>query len=345
MFKRSVTITLLFAFALMLIAPGCTGQKAAKDALSLAVSKIVEADSYVLESQIEVLSVELDLETAEKEVEEAEPTGSSELSAWSILLPWLKDADIRVRQIYHKEPAQAEALLEIKLQGKMAITVTIPLIITPDKLYVQLPSTPLLPMPEELAGQFITLDFKELAQQSGQAATELPQVSAGEVQNLGSIFMAALLAGYDGDTYFKYVGVEQAALPEEVPAKQVVQFAVSNNEAKQAREVLKGQVLPEVRSIWEQKGYPFMPEALADALVINTVTVHTAIDEQNYPVYTSGEMDLTLDAPNAQESARIVLRLTRQYSQINEQPPFEIGIPTNPISTKQWQEAMHSFGY
>lgn len=344
MFKRSVIITLLFAFALVLIVPGCTGQKAPKDTLSLAVSKMLEADSYVVESRIEILSMELGSEIAE----EAEISESPESSAMSALLPWLKDADIHIRQVYHKEPAQSEAVLEIKLQGKVATTVTLPLVITPDKLYVQLPGTPLLPMPEELVGQFVVLDFKELAQQSDQAATGLPEVNGEEVQQLGSSFIKALLAGYDGDTYFKYVEVEQATLPEEVPAKQVVQFAVSNDQVQQAREVLKGQVLPEVRSSWQQQGYSFLPENLAEGMVIHQLTAQTVIDEQNYPVYTTMDADLTLDIPsisNAQESARITLRMTRQYSEINEQPAFVTGIPTNTIGTAEWEEAMRSFGY
>lgn len=341
MFKRSVIITLLFAFALVLIVPGCTGQKAPKDTLSLAVSKMLEADSYVVESRIEILSMELGSETAE----EAEISESPESSAMSALLPWLKDADIHIRQVYHKEPAQSEAVLEIKLQGKVATTVTLPLVITPDKLYVQLPSTPLLPMPEELVGQFVVLDFKELAQRSDQAATGLPEVNGEEVQQLGSSFITALLAGYDGDTYFRYVEVEQATLPEEVPAKQVVQFAVSNDQVQQAREVLKGQVLPEVQSNWKQQGYPFFPNHLADGMAIHQLTIHTAIDEQNYPVYTTMDVDLTLDIPSAQESARMTLRVTRQYSEINEQPVFETDIPTNTMGTAEWLEAMRSFGY
>lgn len=354
MFKRSVMIILLFSFALMLIVPGCTGQKAAKDTLSLAVNKMAEADSYVMESRIEILSLELNSEPAEekaeeaketKETEEVEFSGLSELSGWSTLLPWLEHADIRVRQIYHKEPAQAEALIEIKLQSKMAVTVTIPLVITPDKLYVQLPNTPLLPMPEELVGQFVVLDLKELAQSSGQPADKLPQASAEEVRNFGVAFMTSLLAGYDGDTYFQYVEAEQAELPEEVSAKQVVQFVVTHDQARQAGEIFKGQVLPEVRNIWQQKGYPFIPETLADAWVMNTATVRTVIDELNYPVYTRGEADLTLDIQGVQEGAQVVLRMTRQYSEIDEQPPFEIGIPTKTISVMEWQEAMRSFGY
>lgn len=344
MFKRSVMITLLFMSALVLIVSGCTGQKAPKDTLSLAVSKMLEADSYVVESRIQVLGMELGSETADEEGI-SEP---SESSAMSALLPWLKNADIHIRQVYHKEPTQSEAVLEIKLQGKMATTVTLPLVITPGKLYVQLPNTPLVPMPEELVGQFVVLDFKELTQQSGQAVTGLPKVSGGEVQQLGATFMTSLLAGFDGDTYFKYAEVEQAALPEGVLAKQVVQFAVSNDLVQQAREVLKGQVLPEVRSSWEQQGYSFLPENLAEGMVIHQLTAQTVIDEQNYPVYTTMDADLTLDIPstsNAQESARITLRMTRQYSEINEQPAFVTGIPTNTIGTAEWEEAMRSFGY
>ncbi|MDU2240812.1 MAG: hypothetical protein E7E23_09520 [Paenibacillus sp.] len=358
MSKKLLTSCLLVMLSVVLVMSGCSSKKEPKEALSSAAVKALEMNSYVLENQIKILDFS---------VEGAAEAESPEVGA---VLSMLKNAEINIKQIYQKDPMQTEATLEVKLTGDMTTTITIPLVITPEKLYVKVPSIPFLPMPESVTGKFLVLDMKELAEQSGEEFN--PDLFNPEKsQKLGTELMGALFAEYESGAYFTNIDPKEASLPEGFKAKQVVQFAITNENVKEAVTILVNQALPKMLDILAKEEYRSMlqltPEEIDQAkkelqegnqdelgkaldemknnLQINKFTVDTAIDENNYPAYYNVQADVAVNDPETQENIKVAVQMTSRFTQINEKPAFEIGIPTDTLTLEQLQEEMGQYGY
>lgn len=358
MSKKLWTSCLLVMLSVVLVLSGCSSKKEPKEALSSAAVKALEMNSYVLENQIKILDFS---------VEGTEEMESPEVGA---VLSMFKNAEINIKQIYQKDPIQTEATLEVKLTGDMTTTITIPLVITPEKLYVKIPSIPFLPMPESVTGKFLELDLKELAEQAGEEFNP-DMLNPEKSQKLGTELMGALFAEYESGAYFSNIDPKEAALPEGFKAKQVVQFAITNENVKEAVTILVNQALPKMLDILSKEEYRSMlqltPEELKQAkkelqegnqdelgkaldemknnLQINKFTVDTAIDENNYPAYYNVQADVAVNDPDTQTNVKVAVQMTSRFTQINEKPAFEIGIPTDTLTLEQLQEEMGQYGY
>ncbi|GJM83690.1 hypothetical protein HMSSN139_61860 [Paenibacillus sp. HMSSN-139] len=358
MSKKVLTSCLLVMLSVVLVLSGCSSKKEPKEALSSAAVKALEMNSYVLENQIKILDFS---------VEGAAEAESPEVGA---VLSMLKNAEINIKQIFQKDPMQTEATLEVKLTGDMTTTIAVPLVITPEKLYVKVPSIPFLPMPESVTGKFLVLDMKELAEQSGEEFN--PDLFNPEKsQKLGTELMGALFAEYESGAYFTNIDPKEASLPEGFKAKQVVQFAITNENVKEAVTILVNQALPKMLDILAKEEYRSMLQLTSEEidqakkelqegnqdelgkaldemknnLQINKFTVDTAIDENNYPAYYNVQADVAVNDPETQENIKVAVQMTSRFTQINEKPAFEIGIPTDTLTLEQLQEEMGQYGY
>lgn len=358
MSRKWFTSMMLVMLSVVLVLSGCSSKKEPKEALSSAAVKALEMDSYVVENQIKILDFS---------VEGTEDTESAQVGA---VLSMLKNAEINIKQIYQKEPMQTEATLEVKLTGDMTTTITIPLVMTSEKLYVKIPSIPFLPMPESVTGKFLVLDLKELAEQAGEEFN--PDLFNPEkTQKLSTELMGALFAEYESGAYFSNIDPKEASLPEGFKAKQVVQFAITNDNVKEAVTILVNQALPKMLDILAKEEYRSMlqltPEEIEQAkqelqegnqdelgealdemknhLQINKFTMDTAIDENNYPAYYNVQVDVAVNDPDTQTNVKAAVQMTSHFTQINEKPVFEIGIPSDTLTLEQLQEEMGQFGY
>ena len=256
MSRKWFTSMMLVMLSVVLVLSGCSSKKEPKEALSSAAMKALEMDSYVVENQIKILDFS---------VEGTEEAESAEVGA---VFSMLKNAEINIKQIYQKEPMQTEATLEVKLTGDMTTTITIPLVMTAEKLYVKIPSIPFLPLPESVTGKFLVLDLKELAEQAGEEFN--PDLFNPEKsQKLSMELMGALFAEYESGAYFSNIDPKEASLPEGLKAKQVVQFAITNDNVKEAVTILVNQALPKMLDILAKEEYRSMlqltPEEIEQA--------------------------------------------------------------------------------
>lgn len=357
MSKKVLTSCLLVVLFVVLVLSGCSSKKAPKEALSSAAVKALEMNSYMLENQIKILDFSVE-------------AGEAESPQMGAVLSILKNAEINIKQVYQKDPMQTEATLEVKLTGDMTTTITIPLVMTPEKLFVKIPSIPFLPMPESVIGKFLTLDMKELAEQSG-GEFNPDLFNSDKNQKLSMELMGALFAEYDSEAYFQNVDPQEASLPEDFKAKQVVRFAITNENVKEAVTILINQALPKMLDILAKEEYRSMhqltPEEIEQTkkelqegnqdelgkaldemknhLQINRFTVDTAIDKNNYPAYYNVQADVAVNDPETQENIKVAVQVTSRFTQINEKPVFEIGIPTDTLTLEQLQEEMGQFGY
>lgn len=153
----------LSAAALLLTAavilPGCAKKEAPKEALSAAANKVAAMTSYEMKTKLTVNDLTID-------------TGTSEADATTgQILSMLKNAELTVDGVYQAEPMQTELTMVLNLKGDMAMSFTVPMVMTAEKLYVKVPSIPFLPLPETIVGKFVEVDLKELAEQEGLNST------------------------------------------------------------------------------------------------------------------------------------------------------------------------------
>lgn len=335
----------LSAAALLLTAavilPGCAKQEAPKEALTAAAAKVTAMTSYEMKSKLTVNDLTIDASAGETDA----TTGQ--------ILSMLKNAELTVDGVYQAEPMQTELTMVLNLKGDMAMSFTIPMVMTAEKLYVKVPSIPFLPLPETIVGKFVEVDLKELAEQEG-AEFNPAALDTQKVQQLSNEVVSTLLAEYDEEKYFNEIKPKEAGLPEGVEAKQVVQFQVTNDNIKEALTILVNNALPKIIDVLGKEEYKDLlqidaadltkakeelqsgearaefDKGLADLgnyLTINQFHLNTAINKDNFPVYQDMLMDIKVNDPESGENVAMSLTASSQYSKINEEQTFQIGIP------------------
>lgn len=324
-----------------LILPGCAKKEDPKEALSSAANKAIAMTSYEMKSKLTVNDLTID-------------TGTNEADATTgQILSMLKNADLTIDGVYQSEPMQTELTTVLNLKGDMAMSFTIPMVMTAEKLYVKVPSIPFLPLPETIVGKFVEVDLKALAEQEG-AEFNPSAMDTQKVQKLSNEVLSTLLAEYDEEKYFNEIKPKEAGLPEGVEAKQVVQFQVTNDNVKEALTILVNNALPKIIDILGKEEYKDLLQIdaadlakakeelqssearaefdkdLADLnnyLTINQFHLNTAINKDDFPVYQDMLMDIKVNNPEQGETVAMSITASNQYSKINEGQTFQYGIP------------------
>lgn len=342
--KKRMTLGLLVMLMILTVAlVGCTKKAEPKEAVKAATTNAAKMTSYAIATKLKVN--ELSFTTAD---------GKATTDAQSAqIASLLKNAEFNVTGVYQGDPMQTELNMELKLSGDMAMTFTVPMVMTQEVLYVKIPQIPMLALPDTLVGKFLKLDLKELAAQQGQ---EYKPLSPATTQQLTQDLSNAILDKYDQAKYFKDVDTKDAALPEGVDAKQVVQFAVTNDNAKEAVTIFVKQALPavldvlskeeyrnalnikqtdidemkkELQSEDSQNSFSKSVNELDKYLTLNQFHINTAINKDDFPVYQQMVMDAVFSDPDTKQNVKLSLDGSSQYSKINEKQTFAIGIPAD----------------
>lgn len=360
MLGRNFKTAFILLFTLALVLTGCASKKDPKEALSSAAVQALSMESYVMSNQIKVVDLSYTSEDS------SSPTAAQVGAVFSIL----KDAEININGIYQQDPMQSEITLEVKLTGDMSTTIKVPMVVTQDKLYIKIPSIPFLALPDTVVGKFLVMDMQEMIEQSGQEFS--PEMfDPNKSKKLTGEISSAVFAEYDEATYFKNIDPKDAELPEDISAKQVVQFSVTNDNIKPALEILIHKVAPKLLDIIEKEEYRSLtgvtPEQIEEMrtelqegdqsetgaaldemlkdLSVHELTLNTAIDKKDYPVYQDANIDLELNDPSTKDKVRLALQFNSSFSKINEKQTFEIGIPTDTITMEQFEQEMGGLGY
>lgn len=348
----------LFALMLsiVLILAGCGSKQEPKEAVQTAATKAAEMTSYAMTSKVKIDN--LSFSSAENSEDMA------------MFMSMLKDAELTVDGVFQNDPMQAEFTLGIAIKGDMEMTYNIPMVMTTEKVFVKVPNIPMLPMPEALIDKYIELDMKKLAEEEGVAWTP-GSMDVAKSQALTNEISEAVLAEYDQDTYFKNLEADAVTLPEDVEAKQIVQFAITNDNVKEAITILVNNALPKVLDIIAKDEYKEMLqltdediagakesltatdqsqmaadlEELKNYLTINTFNVNTAINKDHIPVYQEAIVDIVINDPETEEVINLALTGTNHYSKINETPEFVIGIPAGDdvVTMEEFEEILNEY--
>ncbi|MNZ32788.1 hypothetical protein D3C78_501250 [compost metagenome] len=358
MFRKLYMPVFVLLMSVVLVLSGCNTKKEPKEALSSAAVNAMKMESYTVSNQIKILNLTVD----EAASEENPQVGA--------VLSMLKDAEINVNQVYQKDPMQTEATLEVKLAGDMAMTITIPFVVTTEKVYFKIPSIPFLPMPESIVGKFLEIDLKELAEENGEEF-DPEMFNTEKTQKLSAELSAAILEEYDSAKYFKSVEAKDVKLPEGFKEKQIVQFYITNDNVKEAITIFINNALPKALDIINKEEYRSMLQLtsediedlkkdlkegdqaelgkaldeLKNYLTINQFTVNSAIDSKNYPSYSEVNADVEVNDPESDVNVKLAFQVTSTFSKINEKPEFVIGIPTDTITMDELENEMGTLGY
>lgn len=352
-FKRMFPMMALL-LALTVIVAGC-GVAAPKEALEKAYQASMEMNTASFEGELS-----LDFTPPASLLDDPNVMMTAE---------FLKNAEFKVRGTHQLDPFQAEMFLDINLKGDLAMQLSIPMVMTEDKMWVKVPNIPMFPLPQEIVGKFVELDFKELSELSGGELPEDYNPFDMELQTQFSTeLFAAFMKHFEEETYFSNVKAEDVTLPESVNAEQIVKFEVTNEQAQEGATIIIEQVVPEILTIMADPKYNSIMngqaemeqlkadfeankqeildqiETLDEVLTINEFNMITAIDKNNYMPYS--ELNLNLDITQEGETATFGLKASGITTNINEEPTWEIGIPQgDDIITMQEIEEMFFMGF
>ncbi|WP_339322890.1 DUF6612 family protein [Paenibacillus sp. FSL W8-0194] len=359
--KKFAVLMLTLIMSLTLVLAGCsTSKQDPKDAMKSATGNAMKMTSYEMKSKVVIK----DLQVSTKETADNE--------AASQVMSMLKNAELTIDGVYQNDPMQTEMTMGINLKGDMSMSFSIPMVMTKEKLYVKIPSIPMLPLPEDVVNKYLVLDMKELAEQGGTTFNP-DSLDQKKAQQLSNEVLNTLFEEYDGKKYFKDINTKDANLPEGVEAKQVVQFSVTDENVKEAAEIFVNKALPKILDIIAKDEYREMvgvtkeeiEEAKKDLtsankdevskglnelknyLKINQFNINTAIDKKDFPSYQNAAINVEMNDPETKENMKLSMELTNQYSKINDKQTFKIGIPKEGdiITMEQLQEKMGGAAY
>ncbi|AOZ92775.1 hypothetical protein [Paenibacillus crassostreae] len=333
-----MVLTLLLTMTVVLA--GCSSKQEPKEALKAATANAATMTSYELKSKLVIEELQV---TAPDLVDDA---------SVGMVMSMLKNAELTVDGFYQADPMQTELTLGLNLKGDMAMSFNIPIIMTPEKMYVKIPSIPMMPLPETVIGKYLELDLKELAEQEG-AEFNLNTLDTEKTQKLSSEISEVLFNEYDEASYFKDIAVKDANLPEGVEAKQVVQFYLTNDNIAEAITILVEKALPSMINIIDTDEYRELLgvkaediqvirdelsaldkaefnqglEEMKSMLTINNFNMNTAIDKKDFTTYQDMALDFAVNDPETNQEMKLALKGYSQFLNINEAQTFVIGIP------------------
>ncbi|MDO7908693.1 hypothetical protein Q5741_20100 [Paenibacillus sp. JX-17] len=352
MSKKYTAAMLALLLTVMVALAGCGAkQQEPKEAVKSAAANATKMTSYAMKSKFTLDNLSIVMKN------------ESENAAIGNAMSYLKNAELTVDGVYQADPMQTEMTMNLALKGDMAMTFTVPMVMTKEKLFVKIPNIPMLPMPEKIVGKFLEMDLKELAEESG---TEFSpdSLDQAKMQQLSTDVINAILAEYDQTKYFKNIKPSDAGLPEGVDAKQVVQFSVDNSNVKEAVTIFVNKSMPKVLDVLSKPEYRDMLQIkqedldeakkelqstdqselnktlneMKDHLKVNKFNINMAMNKDNYPVYQNIKTDV--EVQDEEMNVKVAFTGSSQYSKINEKQDFKIGIPTGDqvITMEQLQQ-------
>lgn len=267
-----------------------------------------------------------------------------------VFIEMLKDINVDFNGVYQKDPMQLEMNMTLKMNGVFPINVNIPVVMTDEKMWVQIPDLPIgEAMPEELKGKFIEMDFAELSAIAGETAPT-PVIDYKLQSKLNEAMYDAFFNHFGAD-YYKEVSKDAVKVPEGVEVDKVIKFEVTKEELAPFIQRLLNKFLPEALTALENPEFAkalgittedvkLIKEGLAESKVeigefvgeinqyvtLNALNEYIAVHPDKYIGYDVLNFDITLT--NEGESLGIKFGYKFGKSKVNETPNFVIGIPS-----------------
>lgn len=256
----------------------------------------------------------------------------------AMMFETLKDINIDMNGIYKKDPMQFEIEMAIHLKGETNQTLRMPMIMTEEKLWMKYPETELMPLPEEVKGKFIEMDFAALGAEAGQTMDFETQMNLSK--ELTSVMIEKL-----GAEFYKEVPVSSVQAPAGMDVQKVVKFELTNDDLKPFLEVVVNDLLPKFTEMMDTPAYQEalgmtgqdaeMMEGfdlasiitmLGQFITINDFEQYMFITPDKYIGYDKMNLDLGINVMGESFGLRLSYDLTK--ANVNEAVNFKMAIPT-----------------
>ncbi|WP_373231055.1 hypothetical protein [Cohnella sp.] len=352
MFKSKLSFVLLsLLLTAAVVLSGCTKDQSPKEALQASMLKSSDIKSYNFKGSMKFEDFNFP----------QEDMNADEAAA---VINMLKSAELSWTGAYKSDPMMMEMNLKLDLKGDLAISFTVPIIMTTEKIWVKIPNIPMLPIPEDIQGKFVELDLKELAEQSGQP---MPSMDIGKSQKMVNDIMEIVFKHIEEDAYLTSIPVKDAGLPEGVKVDQVVQFHMDKAQIEPFVNTIIDKIAPEIiellatneeyRNLLQLKPEDLeeakkglaevkdkeVSEGLAEMnkeLKSLNVKANIGIDKNEYPIYTDVIIDAAIESEEATGS--FAIKVVSENTNINGDVKFEIGEPKaeDVLTIEELQEQM-----
>ncbi|WP_020618198.1 hypothetical protein [Paenibacillus daejeonensis] len=345
--KKTVKLMLLLV-VLSLAMLGCS-TKEPKEAVTNAFANSMLMKSYTFSGSMQLDQLNVPPEAMGANGPEA-----------AAIINTLKGAEISVTGAYQENPMRMEMTMNLALQGDFSMNISVPMIMTEDKMYVKIPSIPMVPM-EGLAGQFIVVDLNELPEEEG--FSPMTDMNVESFRKMAQDLASVVLKHYEEGVYFTAASEDELkAKPENLSSDQIVKFSVTQDNIDDFVTTLIQQVAPEILDVIaaneEYKATLQLSDAeiesarselaevqgeelqrgldeMKESLVINEINTIAAI-EDDYIRYQ--EINVNVDITDEQgQTVTIGFFTTSEYNNINEDIEFELEIPTDAIPIEELQ--------
>lgn len=220
---------MLATLLVMILLAGCSSSKSPEETLQDALKKSSQMTSYSMKGSLQLSDLKL-------------PASAAEGDTTSMVSSMLSTAEISWTGGYRKDPMLAEVNLQIAIKGDLAMTITVPIIMNDQKLWVKVPNIPMLGLPAEIVGKYIEVDLKKLAEQQGE---QMPKLDIGTTQKLVNDVSAIVFKHIDEDTYLKDVSAKDAGIASD-GVQQVVQTHVTKDQVEPLIKTVVNDIAPEV---------------------------------------------------------------------------------------------------
>jgi len=329
----ALAATVLLLLGTLLV--GCSQESKAtpKDILIEAYGKSTEITSAKFEG-----SIKLNLGLPDSVIQEDPST--------AMVLNMLNNAALSFRGTTQLDPALTELFLTILVTGDTEIAIHLPILAIEDKMWVKIPNTPFLPLPDDSIGKYLELDFAELSEMSGQEITNPSPEQQQQYQQLGKEIAELFFGAFDENTYFSKESKEDAGIPDDVNTDQVVKFELTDDNFRPFIEslyVVLPALIDKVAEIKEagltqaeveefkaelqasEQDLDATLDELEQNMTIHKASTVTAVDKNGFVAYTGLEVDLAITSEG--ETGRIGLQAAFKQSEINEKVEFELQQP------------------
>ncbi|WP_147306814.1 hypothetical protein [Paenibacillus taihuensis] len=348
--KMLKTSAIVLLTAALVVLSGCSSSKSAKETMLSAMANNQAAKSMTYTGKITLDELTLPQTAA----------GAGQLPAAApLVLSVLKGAVINIHGKLQTSPERAELTMDMTLgSGDVKLNLSIPMIITADKMWIKVPQVPGFPIPETISGKFVEIDVKMLEQEQG-AGAGLGDLTA--VQNIGQDLLKPLLDSLDEKTFFSEPkAADISGLPEGQKADKFVRFSVDESNKDAAITAVMEKAAPQIIDLLlgneaYMKALQLKKEQLETAKkeladggkmkdTVDTLKKSVKIDQldvtggikDDYLTYEA--MNMKLESTDADTAGmKVGMRFEMSFSDINKEVKFEYELPKDAIPVEQLQ--------
>ncbi|WP_100405699.1 S-layer homology domain-containing protein [Bacillus solitudinis] len=154
----------------------------------------------------------------------------------------LSDIEVQLEGAYQREPNVIEMDTVVQVGGDVGVSMKVSTIMTEEKMWMKIPSSPFMPIPEEVAGKYIEVDLATIPTAEGEE--DLGQIDL-ELQTKLALALYDVYFEHFTDDFYQAISLDSVTYPSNIQAKQAVKFELSNENLELFAATLLEDFLPD----------------------------------------------------------------------------------------------------